>query len=292
MFGLYYISITQTIYTSWIMHLVPILLYASASFLVDFHTLTEGSLIAILSSFNQASANTVALVSMKEDWAIASDIVNDLAKLLNSNNKASGAKVRHAQRQAKLIMRSNSSERCGDDDDAGEGAGSKGGSAGSAGGSGGGSAGGGTGIGGEPGSAARLHLTTNISLIDVPARHLSARLPRTPAPRWETWERRRVSGPPRRLSRRLLAQTRRHRSQTRRRLPIHPARQNVLTQPGGQTASLHPGAPPALPSSKLPFVWTSVWNVILANNVTHRKTILYVFSTTCTGEGLSTHAAR
>lgn len=102
-FDLYYIALTQSMYTRWIMDLVPIALFASAAILVEFGQFTSGEVIAIISSFGTAKANLVSLCAIREDLKVAVDLVHELADLLNSGDEAMGAKVSHTQRSLALI---------------------------------------------------------------------------------------------------------------------------------------------------------------------------------------------
>ena len=70
---------TQTMYTSWIMMAVPILIYATAAALVEFCKFTRGEIVAILSSFASARTNVIALCAMRSEAKVAVDLVGDLA---------------------------------------------------------------------------------------------------------------------------------------------------------------------------------------------------------------------
>jgi hypothetical protein len=104
-FSMFYIKATQLQYTSWIMMAVPIALYASASLLVEFNQFNTGEIIAILNSFLGARSNLLALVSMKEEWKVAVDLVADLSNCLCYATKEAMPRVAAAQRVMDLLAK-------------------------------------------------------------------------------------------------------------------------------------------------------------------------------------------
>ena len=102
------INVTQSQYTSWIMMIVPIFVIATAPILVEFIGLTSGAVVSILSSFAGARSNLMDLCAMRQEWKLATDLVDDLSILLSSSNSAHGPKERalHTERKAELVMKS------------------------------------------------------------------------------------------------------------------------------------------------------------------------------------------
>jgi len=102
-FDMYYIDTTERMYASWIMDVVPIGLYASASVLVDFQIFLTGEVVAILSSFSSAKSNVIALCSMRRELKVAMDVVEDLHQLLCEMSDEVAERVDDTCRLVKLL---------------------------------------------------------------------------------------------------------------------------------------------------------------------------------------------
>ena len=102
-FSMYYIGLTQAQYTNWIMMSMLVVLYAGAAWLVEFGVFTQGELIAICGSITGACGNIVALCSMRDQFKVAVDLVDDLSQLLSSAKGIGTRRVAHSQRVMHLL---------------------------------------------------------------------------------------------------------------------------------------------------------------------------------------------